>query len=368
MLSTTANTGELSTIGILSNSGTVDISKNLVYGFSSVPTANPTYQYGISVTGGTGNLSNNMIRLGFDISGSPQTAVSDIAGIYCSSTSTVSAYHNSIYLGGTGVTAGSSYAFRRNTSSGTYNVRNNIFVNERSNSGGSGKHFAYWVWVAPTTSDYNIYYATGTGGILFSLNGTDQATLQGMKSAMSGQDLSSGVGNPNFVAPTAATPDLHLNSPTPAEGTGIAIGTVTDDFDGDVRASTTPTDIGADAVNATASDIFTPAVTVSAVTNQAVCTGTIDVNITATITDAGSGIATGANEPRLWYRLSAGSGSPTAWAYIAPSSTSGSTYNYVLNLPGVVTAKPINIMWWHRMWRVISDIVTSMLLLRFTPA
>jgi hypothetical protein len=91
-----------------------------------------------------------MIRLGIDGNGSSLTNGITIAGINKSTTGNADIYHNSIYIGGTGVTGSAgTYAFRR-TASGTDDVRNNILVNARSNSGGSGKH--YTVGINATTN------------------------------------------------------------------------------------------------------------------------------------------------------------------------------------------------------------------------
>jgi hypothetical protein len=87
-------------------------------------------------------------------------------------------------------------------------------------------------------------------------NGIDRDDLSSIRSA-TGQDAASVSCDPKLQAPTgnAATVDLHIQaSPvvTQVEGNGAAIGTVTDDFDGQTRSTLTPNDIGADAGNFTA--------------------------------------------------------------------------------------------------------------------
>ncbi|MEO8447266.1 MAG: hypothetical protein ABI528_07200, partial [bacterium] len=80
---------------------------------------------------------------------------------------------------------------------------------------------------------------------------TDHLLLASWRSA-TGQDMNSLVKDPRFINPTgsASTFDLHVDpSSTPVEQKGIVLGSVTDDFDGEVRSALTPTDIGADAGN-----------------------------------------------------------------------------------------------------------------------
>jgi len=56
-----------------------------------------------------------------------------------------------------------------------------------------------------------------------------------------------------------------------------------------------------------------------------VCTPNQTVNITATITDLGTGLNTTSNQPHLWWRRSAPS--PTAWASETPVSSTGNANN-----------------------------------------
>jgi hypothetical protein len=328
-------------------SGTNLIERNLIYGLSVASNGTAAIVTGISAAGGLLTVSNNMIRMGINTAGASLTGSNIHVGIEKASTNAMNFYFNSVYVGGTGVAAfgANTFAFRR-LATGVDDVRNNIFVNNRSNSGLGGTHYAMSIDAHTTiTSNFNIYQVTGTGGVLAITAGTNRASLQALKFGFVvggvNQDLSSGFGDPNFADPAVATPDLHLNSPTPAEGVGVAIGSVSIDFDNDDRTdlANTPTDIGADAGNYTPVDIFAPVVSVSNVPSQAVCSGTLNLPITATVTDVGTGLATGSYAPTLWYRLSAGTGSPTAWAALAPTSSSGSTFNYDLSISGVVSGQ-----------------------------
>ncbi|MBL7998849.1 MAG: immunoglobulin domain-containing protein, partial [Candidatus Kapabacteria bacterium] len=130
---------------------------------------------------------------------------------------------------------------------------------------------------------------------------TDYATHADWR-AGTGQDVQSAAGNPNFRVPTGtpASIDLRVQGTTPAEGAGLAGTNITTDAEGDSRTSTTPVDIGADAGNYTANDIFGPQITF---TPLAVTNSTDPRTLTVTITDR-TGVATSGNRlPNLYWRI-----------------------------------------------------------------
>jgi hypothetical protein len=94
-----------------------------------------------------------------------------------------------------------------------------------------------------------VYNGTGIGSVFGFNSATDAAYVPNWIAG----DANSQTGDPIFIAPTdgAASLDMHLDTgtPTPAEQNGVFIASVTDDFDGQVRSSLSPTDIGADADN-----------------------------------------------------------------------------------------------------------------------
>src|SRR6185295_2405183 len=47
--------------------------------------------------------------------------------------------------------------------------------------------------------------------------------------------------------PNGSISNLHLQNASPVNAVGVAIGAVTDDFDGELRSGLTPVDLGADA-------------------------------------------------------------------------------------------------------------------------
>ena len=268
-LSNTAASANVVVTGIAytgATSGTNIVNANFVHSFSTSSSSSISQQVGIAAVNGLTTYSNNMIRLGIDAQGNTQTITPIIAGISKASTNNMKFYHNSVYIGGSGVGIGTAntYAFNR-TAAGVDDVRNNIFVNARSNSSTGGKHYAVsYNNNTNLTSNNNIYYANGTGGYIGSYNGgtTEQPTLQGLMLASGSQENASGFGDPNFVSPTSATPDLHVQGTTPAESAGAVIAEVANDFDGENRGYYTPVDIGADAGNYTNLDIYNPLVSV----------------------------------------------------------------------------------------------------------
>lgn len=177
--------------------------------------------YGIKISSGASTFSNNIINLGgtnpnliygiFDVAGASQNN---------------SIYFNTIYIGGTlNSSSSNSYALYINSNQSTRNYRNNIFSNARSNSGGTGKHYAiYYAGTGGTFSvDYNDYHVSGTGGTL-GYYGGDRIDLATLKTA-TGQDTNSLNTNPGFSsAGGTEVIDYYISaSLTGVFGTGITV-------------------------------------------------------------------------------------------------------------------------------------------------
>ncbi|HEY1201212.1 MAG TPA: hypothetical protein VGE79_09535, partial [Niastella sp.] len=234
------------------------IAKNFIHSFDANTANTGAVLNGIYIGGGTSVYSNNMVRLGIKPDGASLTTALNINGIVVNATSNNSFYHNSVYIGGTvvGANAANSYAFTRITTSGTHNIRNNIFSNTRSNATGGGKHFSisFAGSNAGATVNYNVYQYSGAGG-KFAFSGTAEVGnyINGgtPTSGWLSGDVNSITGEPNFINPTGnlSAVNLHINSTgiSVAEGTGTAIASISDDYDGDTRSGLTPVDIGADA-------------------------------------------------------------------------------------------------------------------------
>lgn len=208
---------------------------------------------GIRVGGGTTAYRNNMIAVGDGVPSAIGTGASTggISGIN-ETAGTNTLFHNSAYIGGTPTAGnGASYAFKSTQVTVGRSVRNNIFVNARSNSGASGTNYAVRVGgttpnPAGLTINNNVYASVGTGAVFGYFNNANVANIAAWQSAV-GQDAASIEGDPGFVAPTAATPDLHLSTSlvSIAQDVGADVG-VAIDFDNQLRPSGGGFDIGAD--------------------------------------------------------------------------------------------------------------------------
>ncbi|NBX78999.1 MAG: hypothetical protein EBQ94_01235 [Flavobacteriales bacterium] len=232
-LSNTNATAATIVTGIQITGSTANIvERNFIYGLTSSTTSASAEVNGIRVAGGTTTYRNNMIVLGAGISNAIGAVASNTGqtGIngFNGALGTDNFWHNSIYIGGTATAGtGASYAFNGTQTVNTRSFRNNIFVNARTNSGATGKHYAIKINGAPNPSgltlNNNIYFTSGTGGVFGYASAADVANLAAWQTAV-GQDANSYSSNPQFIAPTAATPDLHLSASnaTLAEGNGSA--------------------------------------------------------------------------------------------------------------------------------------------------
>jgi hypothetical protein len=307
------------------------ISRNFIHTFDAA-NANPNILLtAIDNAGGSNTLANNMIRLGIKPDGtdiSNDNVIRGISSNVSGTTYTTGIYFNSIYIGGANVgsTVKNTYAIIRTATAGTYNIRNNILINTRSNSsaGSGGKHYVLYFTTATTgvTSNYNIYQYTGTDGY-FAYNGT--ADVAAYATGWLSGDNNSIVGNPQLINPTGALGavnlHIHATNPTPIEAAGIDIPSITTDFDDQTRGGLTPVDIGADAGNFALLDISAPSLVYTPLSTAC---NTSDRTLTVTITD-GSGVATGGLAPRIYYKKASGS----TWYSRAATLSSGTVTNGV---------------------------------------
>jgi hypothetical protein len=202
--------------------GTNTITGNFVHSLSIVSTDNLSDIEGIELAGGTYTCSNNIVNLGSGIIGGYS-----INGIWDEANATLprNIYFNSVYIGGTVTSGGSTTAaFNNQYNTSTRDFRNNILHNARS--GGSGKHYAIVLsGIAGVTIDYNDYFVSGTGGMLGRIGSLEKATLAAWKLGTS-QDGNSLSINPGFSNPGGTS---ALNYYTSAVLPGISgTGTTTD--------------------------------------------------------------------------------------------------------------------------------------------
>ncbi len=228
------------------------IERNFIHSLSiASPTNSAGTLTGINLDGGQASVQNNMIGLGLNDAGANIISPFTIVGIRKGSTIT-NLWFNSIYIGGTnvGTTANNTYALIR-ISNANDDIRNNVFVNNRSNATTGGKHYAINLNSTATLNlNYNDYFGTGTGYVFGAVGATNYPNY--LSSWVPG-DANSYALDPVFVNPdgNSSNVNLHISNSAPSivESTGIAIASVSNDIDNDVRAGFTPTDIGADAGN-----------------------------------------------------------------------------------------------------------------------
>ncbi len=306
VLTGTSTTAAVQAVGISfsgPSTGTNLITRNSVHSLSLNANNPAAFISGFDISGGIANVQNNMIRLGYDSMGVDIVSSSTFRGI-TKFAGSFNLYFNSVFIGGNGVVAGASntFAFARN-STGIEIVRNNIFVNNRSNALGTGKHYQVFLSNATTlTMNNNMYFGNGTGAVFGTLNSGTNDVLN-YTSGWVATDLNSGVSNPQFInaVGSAQTVDLHISAsiPTPIESGGAAIAGITDDFDGQTRTGLTPTDIGADAGNFVVLDIFAPTFVTPNVSNSS---STADRIFNTTITDISGVPSTTGNQPRVYFK------------------------------------------------------------------
>ena len=274
---------------------TVDrnVVKNLVY------TGTGGYGcHGIAVstaaTGANVSVTNNMIYGlsgdGFSYTGS--FFADNPFGIYAFSTQTgVKIYFNSINLSGN--TLNQSLALSAGIVLGTgttADVRDNAIVNNLGLLSATG-YGSVGIWLQSASSqlatgDYNDYFVNPTGSgvkAVGQIATTASTTISAWQTA-TGQEANSKSVDPIFVSAT----DLHLQTSSTLLGMGVTIGTVANDFDGDLRQS--PPDIGAD-------EVITYTLTYTAGAN-----GSISGVSPQTVPSGGSGTAVAA-VPNMGYHF-----------------------------------------------------------------
>lgn len=342
-LTNTAATAAVSVIGIYfygPTNGANVIARNLVHSLAISSTSTTSQLKGMEFAAGSFTAQNNMVRVGLDADGASTAGNGQVIGLHDSGTTDGrNYYHNSVHVGGTQTSGAiNTYAF---SSSGTTNARNfhnNIFINARGNSNATGKHYAV-VYnngaaalpnPAGLTTNNNLFFISGTGGVLGTYNSVDCANLAAWQSA-TGLDTASLNADPLFVAAigTAGTGDLHLLANSPAEGAGTLLASVTDDFDGQSRSALSPVDIGADAGDF-GLGIALPPLGVGTTANR-VLTGW------ASITTGLSIVSVGADAPRFYFKKASepdvflgNTSADSGWKYVIASTTT-SPYSFTVD-------------------------------------
>lgn len=222
-----ATTARVIGLHLLSGASTNLVSQNFIHSLS-VPFSTSASLYGMYLEEGMTNYSNNIISL---FNNTP----SAIYGIYENGLAGKnSIFHfNTVNIAGT-PTAGSlnSYALYSNTNVHKRGYRNNIFSNQRTNNGASGKNYAIWFNYNDTIAlslSNNIYYTPGAGGVLSHYNGVDVAALP----LITGIDVGSYNFDPQLTNPTGLTPASYKQKLGCTGGTS----SITIDFENTKRSA-----------------------------------------------------------------------------------------------------------------------------------
>jgi|GEM_PF-1673242 hypothetical protein len=327
--STTAAVGNVGIFYSTPTTGTNTVNGNFIHSqtlFANNPFATIT---GIDVAAGNPVVTNNMIRMGIDSSGSSVTTACTWRGI-TKNVAQAQVYFNTVYIGGSGVNAdpNRTFAFQR-TASASDDVRNNIFINQRTNASGGGGHFAVSLNNTNTLVMNNNLLRADTIGLLGS---TPYTTLPNWK-AFSGVDVNSLNGTVPFINSngSATSVDLRINSsvPTPTEAVGSVVsGPNTGiDFEGQLRSTLTPIDLGADAGNFIPSDLASPVITYTPLTNTL---STANRVLSVNITDATGIYLTGSLRPRIYYRKNANPFISDTGIFMSGNAVN-SNWNFTLN-------------------------------------
>jgi len=288
-----------------SSSATNIAYKNKVYDLNASNASGKAYGIYASASS-LHTIYNNLVG---DIKAPAATDPNAVVGIYISSVSSASMYHNTVYLNATssGATFGSSALYVASTTPAVTS-RNNILVNNSTPGSTSGYTAAFRYTSAPgskyqAASNNNIFYAGtpaanrliyGEGSSASATNG--QQILAAYKSYIgSARDTFSFTENPLFASTAgSATNYLHFapGTSTFAESGGGSVTGITDDYDGDIRQGNpgyagtgSAPDIGADEFNGVAQ---TPTINTVSASPGVQCTATAHT-ITANVSPAPGG-------------------------------------------------------------------------------
>ncbi len=241
--------------------GTNRVDRNLIHSLNTSATQGSTIN-GIEANSGNYIYSNNIIRLGIDENGASITNASNINGIQ-EVAGTNNYYFNSIYIGGAGVAsvAEKTCAFNSVATSGTRNIINNIFANNRTSATGLASHYSFSTSSATgLTFKNNDYWASS--GFLASHLSADITAIANYRTLFPLDTFSVNV-DPNFINADASAGsfDLHIAnngaaSALESAGKNILINAnlLNYDYDGNLRPGPlnstlgggTMPDIGAD--------------------------------------------------------------------------------------------------------------------------
>jgi hypothetical protein len=334
------------------------IYKNNIYNITSNAAATTASVYGIQ-TGINVNtkvdIYNNFIS---ELKAPVSTSADAVYGLWLQAgvgIGQINAYHNTVYLNATSTSAttfGTAVAFL-NANPVSIDLRNNILVNT-STPGPTGGNTVVISRAVTTLSNYNLlsgnnclYAGIPAANKLIFRDGTNNdQTLQAFKDRVNPRDQSSFTELPPFINVASSPYNLHLAGTTQCESGGQPITIVTTDYDGNIRNVTTP-DVGADEFTGTMTDIASPNIQYSLLSNDIIATSRT-VNLFAKITDPSAINITAGTNPRLYYKKKTQSNTyndntsaTDGWKYVEASNATSAfsfTIDYTKLLTGAVVA------------------------------
>jgi hypothetical protein len=315
-------------IDVSPTGGSNRIYRNNVSNISSSTSTNASI-YGIRAGGGVIVwVYNNMVG-DLKLPAVTNNSGHALRGLSMGTPTTANVYNNTVYLNAS--SSGTDFSSAALAFAGTTNadVRNNILVNNSIPKGVGFSSAIACMAVGTagtvttrflTTSNNNCLYApTVANGVIYvegqttsSYTNAIQAScfdLGAYQSFMTGgRETASFSEIPPFLS-TSTPIDLHLNTATASgcwnSGTSGVNVILNNDYDSVSRPQGASYDVGADEglASSPAADKTPPSIVYSPIASFACLTST---TLTATITDA-SGVASGANAPRLYYKKSTSS-------------------------------------------------------------
>jgi hypothetical protein len=217
--------------------GTNVVSGNFIHSLSFTHINFPSSIHGIHCQQGSATFYNNIIALGQNLDGDLS-----ISGIYemCEESNNTSFYFNTVYLyGAAGNGDRLTSAFYSNSATNQKNIRNNLFVNNRTGSTANNQA-AITLWgTSGLTIDYNDYYAPNTGGVLGVIASINYSTLAAWQ-GITGQDAHSINVDPSFTSAGSATASDYMPVNTQLKS-GVTISGITTDYGGITTRSSSPT-------------------------------------------------------------------------------------------------------------------------------
>ncbi|MBL8008183.1 MAG: T9SS type A sorting domain-containing protein [Ignavibacteria bacterium] len=353
----TTNTGTV--IGITTSANGIKLFKNKIYDLTSNNSTGSVN--GMAITGGTlVDVYNNLIgNLYTPITSSTSDNLRGINITSATTLSNINLSYNTIYLNASSSGANFSSTGVYHTTSttattGQLNMRNNIIVN-LSTPAGTGLTVAYRRSSSATanygsTSNNNLFYANIPGAanlIYYDLTNSFSALSAYKAFIVAPRDAQSVTENPNFKSTVGSSADfLHINEliPTQIESGATTVAGITDDYDSQARypnagypnnisfPATNP-DIGADEFGGIPLDIVGPVISYTPLLDTC---GYNSRNFYGVgITDA-SGVASGANAPRVYWSVNAG-----PWSSAATVSGT-SPYDFIIATAGLVDGDEIS--------------------------